>query len=294
MSEIWKTYLEKRGWRVALTTGKAGTGDWSAFNRPFEEIYAAAQRWKSQLVGVERPWLCWNINNRWCELQQRLVLAAGWTPIVGWDPNCVSGRRTILPGAVGVDFNEIFRFQAMWPHFPLDFAFLWADRLAFWHADLLVRLDKLLALARMFETLKQGEMAAVPSLGGFRQIMKRKRHRYWELIGCTTREASAHQFENGCSWWRNFYQHPNTPRSEQRVRATYYYDSGVGIMYWKRRYGRRVVDIPERLVEEGHCTRIGNGRYITHDDKGIELDLNFDLHKVAARLGLEGFVPRAL
>jgi hypothetical protein len=290
MTGIWETYLQKPGWRVALSTGKAGTGDWSAFHRPMEEVYAAAERWKSAVGGVDRPWLCWNINDEWSVLQQKLVLAVGWTPVVGWDPNCMRGKPTVVPGAVLVDFNASFHFPAMWPHFPLDFAFLWARRLAFWHADLLVRIDKLKALAGTFDTLKDGELAAVPSLGGLRNLARWRTHRYWELIGCTTRGASEHQFRNGCSWWRNFHRHPNTPATEARRRAKYYYDSGVGIMYWKRRYRRRVVDIPERLVREGHCTRIGNRSYMTDDDKGKELALNFDLSKEAARLGLTAFL----
>lgn len=290
MTSIWDIYFQKPGWRVALSSGQIGTGDWKAFNRPIEEVFMAAESWRRALGSVTKPWLCWNINNEWSFLQQRLVLAIGWTPVVGWDPNCMREPPAISPGAVAIDFNAPLGFRAMWPHFPLDFAFLWTERLAFWHADLLVRIEKLKAIARTFDKLRDGELAAVPSLGGIINLFNRRNHRYWELIGCTTRGASEHQFRAGCSWWRNFYLHPNTPPTEAQARSRYYYDSGVGIMYWKRKYGRRIVDIPERTIREGHFTRIGNREYVTDDDKGKELTLNFNLPKEATRLGLAAFL----
>jgi hypothetical protein len=292
MSKIWDLYTQKPGWRVAISKGKIGTGDWSAFQRPVEEIYAGASDWKRALGDVERPWLCWNINDEWCVFQQRLVLAVGWTPVVGWDPNCVSGPPTILAGGLAIDFNAPFGFPALWAHFPLEFAFLWAPRLAFWHSDLMVRIEKLKRLARLFEALSDGELAAVSSKGGLRNLLNWRTHRYWELIGCTTRVASEDQFRHGCGWWRNISRHPNTPQDEVERRSRYYYEHGVGIMYWKRTYGGRVHDIPERLVSEGHCTRIRNSAYVTDDNKGKELTLNFDLAKVANQLGLGEFLRR--
>ena len=290
MTEMWQIYRQKPGWRVALTSGKGGTGDWKAFNRSLDDVYAACAAWKSALGEVKHPWLCWSVNGEWCALQQKLILEVGWTPVVGWDPNCSASRPPIVPGAVAIDFNAPFGFPAMWAHFPLEFAFLWAPCLAFWHSDLLVRINKLEQLAALFRRLKDGEFAAVRSIGGIRNTLNWRTHRYWELIGCTTRSASEHQFLHGCGWWRNFYLHPNAPPDEVRRRSRYWYEHGVGIMYWKRRYRRRVINLDERTVSEGHCTRIGNPNYRTDDDKGKELAHNFDLSKEAARLGLARFL----
>ena len=52
-------------------------------------------------------------------------------------------------------------------------------------------------------------------------------------------------------------------------------------------------DIPERLVNEGHRTRVGNSKYVTDDNKGKKLSLNFDLASVANELGLTEFLQRA-
>jgi hypothetical protein len=79
--------------------------------------------------------------------------------------------------------------------------------------------------------------------------------------------------------------------NERRRRTRYYYDSGVGIMYWKRRYGGKVIDIPEKLVEVGHCTSINRKNYRPVNlggqrHLGAEIDLNYDIEEVAARLGI--------
>jgi hypothetical protein len=66
--------------------GHLGTGDWEAWGGSIEGIIQAAARWRQQLEGVNRPWLCWNVSPRWCVLQQRLVRSVGWTPVVGYDP----------------------------------------------------------------------------------------------------------------------------------------------------------------------------------------------------------------
>lgn len=275
-------------WHVVKHTdlGRAGTGNWDAFHEDLQRVREAAEDWKRAIAGVEKPWLCWNIDDEWSCVQQRLVLSVGWTPVVGWDPNCSPEKRSLVPGAIGIDFNARFGLPALWPHFPLEFAFMWAPRLAFWHADLLVRPAKMQALAGQFSELKDGEMAAVPSWGGMRNIFRPRMHRYWELIGCTTAGASQHQFDTGCGWWRHFYLHPNTPEAERADRRRHYYDSGVGIMYWKRHYRRRVLDIPEREVAEGHCTAIGARNYKVAKSKAEELRLNFDLPETARKLGL--------
>jgi hypothetical protein len=275
----------------AMDPSQVGKGNWAGFDIPLEKIYQAAAEWRQTLAGVSRPWLCWNVSSRWCTLQQRLIQEVGWTPVIGYDPRC-GPPATVLPGSIVIDFNAHFGLKVMWPHFPLEFAFLFADRLGFWHADLLCRLDVMRKLRDTFESLPDGAVAAVPQLGGRRNFFRYRQHRYWELVGCTTKAASESQFEHGVGWWRYIKCHPKcTDEKERRRRERYYYDSGVGIMYWKRRYDGQVIDIPEKLVAEGHCTSINKKNYRQVEpggarNLGAEIDLNFDIEEVAARLGI--------
>jgi hypothetical protein len=280
---------------VDLREGREGTGNWSAFQQPVERIFEAAADWKQEMAGITKPWLCWNINNRWCALQQRMILSVGWTPVVGFDPRLAS--PSVVPGAIGIDFNRRFQFPILWPHFPLEFAFLFAPRLAFWHSDLICRPETLSSLALLFERLHDGQMAAVLSRGGIRNLLNFKSHRYWELVCCTTRGASEDQFRRGAGWWRNFAMHPNcTDPAERERRERYNYDSGVGILYWKNRYGGQIIDIPGRHISEGHCTAINRKGYkhlapaSVHRPVGDELDVNYNLEEVAARLGVAHFL----
>lgn len=274
---------------------RIGVGNWSAFDLRMELVYAAAQRWRSLLDGVARPWMCWNVDSDWCLMQQRLVSKMGWTPVVGSDPR--APRPVLIRGAVFVDFNADFGFPTMWMHFPLEFAFLFAERLAFWHSDLLVRTDKLRELAELFVGLPDGSMAATEPRRRLSQIFRTSTLRYWELIGCTTRGASRSQFENGCGWWMNIAAHPNCPsEQERRRRQRIFWDHGVGIRYWAKNYLGNVVTIKEDLVAEGHCTRIGNKEYrrLSVDNATrllpAELRQNFDLARVCRTLGLEGLL----
>lgn len=275
----------------AMDASQVGKGNWAGFNIPLEKVFLAAEEWKQALAGVSHPWLCWNVSDRWCKLQQRLIQEVGWTPVIGFDPRC-GPPKTVLPGSVVIDFNAHFGLEVMWPHFPMEFSFLYADRLAFWHADLICRLEVMRYLKRTFEALPEGALAAVPDYGGRRNLLKFRQHRYWELAGCTTRGASKSQFETGTGWWRYFRLHPNCKDERELARREpYYWDSGVGIMYWKRTYGGKVVDIPAKMVEEGHCTSINKKDYRQVQPGGprnltAEIDLNYDIEAVAAKLGI--------
>lgn len=277
-------------WEVVRNEGKRGTGNWGAFDLPLDAVMESARNWKREIGNERKLWLCWNISDRWSLLQQRMVIEAGWTPVVGHDPNCQPEKLSILPGSIFIDFGKELGLKAVWPHFPLEFAFLWAPKLAFWHADLLMPMAKMQKFATLFDSIEDGQMAAVHSIGGLRQIFKRKAHRYWELLGCTTEAASRDQFEKGCGWWRNFHSHPNGPIEEKSQRASYYYDSGVGISYWEHRYNSKVIRLNERDLIDGHCSEIGHPHYKKSIHKGIELDLNFDLNSVAKRMGLESML----
>jgi len=268
-----------------------GHGNWQHFNLPLDTVYRAAAEWKAALAGVGRPWLCWNVSPRWCVLQQRLVKAVGWTPVVGYDPR--SGPPPVVSGAILIDFNRHFQFPVMFFMFPLEFAFLFAPRLAFWHADLLCRISRMERLASIFDSLKEGEMAAVWDTGGRRYLLSFKRHRFWELAGCTTAGASRDQFEKGAGWWRSFNHHPNCPDPSERARRDAYdWDFGFGIMYWKRRYRGKVVKISPYGLREGHCTSIRKKDYKRVGPEGdtrnlgAEIDLNYDIDEVARRLGI--------
>lgn len=280
-----------------LDRSQTGKGNWASFPISLDQIHVAAEEWREALRGVECPWLCWNVSDRWCALQQALIQHVGWTPVIGFDPRC-GPPKTVLPGSIVIDFNSHFGLDIMWPHFPLEFAFLYSDRLAFWHADLLCRLEVMEKLKSVFNDLPDGSIAAVPDFGSRRHFYRFRHHRYWELAGCTTKSASRSQFELGSGWWRNFANHPNCrDQKEQRRRSSYYYDSGVGIMYWKRHYRGRVVDIPEKWIAEGHCTSINKENYRQVEAGGqrnlsAEIDLNFELSGVAERLGINHLLDR--
>jgi hypothetical protein len=282
---------------------QTGFGDWKSFDMPLETIFAASVDWKKQTQGVEKPWLCWNVNSRWSLLQQRLVRHVGWTPVVGFDPRV--GPPQLIPGSIVIDFNAKFGLPLILPYLPLEFMFLWADKLAFWHSDLLCRLGVMEQLAEKFSALEDGEMAAVLDRGGRRNWFNYKRHRFFELIGCTTRAASESQFYNGCGWFRNIGFHPKcTLAKERRRRWSYHFDHGGGIMYWKRKYNGSVHPIPMRLVQEGHCTNwnprcVARPRFATtevkpaddltracHIGDRVNLDEQYPLDEVAQKLGI--------
>lgn len=278
-------------WKLAQEEGRSGTGNWEAFDRKLDEVQRAAEAWRRAVRGRERLWLCWNLSDPWCLIQQKLIRAVGWTPVVGWDPGNGVGCPPLIPEAIAIDFNADLKLPVLWVHVPLEFAFLWTDRLAFWHADLLMRLPKLQRAVRMFEELQDGEMAAVFSHGGRRGLLKPRSYRYWELLGCTTRAASESQFRHGCGWWRCIWSHPNCPdEAERRRRRRYSYDHGVGIRYWKRRYGGKVRSLRERWVAEGHFASFSVPGYREAASKSEEMGLNFDLKQIGRELGIEEYV----
>ena len=283
----------RSAWDLSKTTGKSGTGHWRFWDRPFEQVAVAAERWAAAVSGVDRPWLCWNMNDRWCIVQQKLVHEFGWTPVIGWDPSCGGPPSTVIPGAIAIDFNADLGLDVLYQHVPLEFAFLWAERLAFWHADLLLSREKMRKACELFESLQSGETAAVKTYGGLRNILRPRYHRYWEVLGCTTRAASLAQFEIGCGWWRGFQEHPNAPRaqSEQARRNRYYDDHGCGIQYWQRFCGGRVRKIDERWIAAEHFSATTLRNYRRGRSKSEEMDLNFDLGSIADKLGIYDLLP---
>jgi hypothetical protein len=278
---------------------RAGIGDWSGFMcSPYtiHDVLDAAESWKAALNGVERAWLCWNVDPDWCLVQQRMVESVGWTPVVGFDPRV--GPPPLSPNAILIDFNAAFGLPVMYPHFPLEFAFAFADKLAFWHSDLLLRPEKLKRMADLFERLEDGQMAATePGSSLKSRILKRYELRYWELLGCMTKQASLNNFQSGCGWWLCFYLHPNIDADEERKkRMKYHWECGVGIRYWHKIVGGQLVSIPEADIDEGHFTRIRRESYVraAPDDwrrnLPAELSKNFSLSAACNELGLSEFL----
>lgn len=279
---------------------RIGTGNWAAFGSyPIEHIFAVADQWRALLRGHKKLWLCWNVSPRWSVVQQRLAISAGWTPLVGFDPRV--GPPPVEPSSILIDFNKEFRFPVMWPHFPLEFAFLFIEaKLAFWHADLLCRREVLNHLVAIYENLPDGAMAAVYDIGGRRNLLNFKRHRFWELAGCTTRTASENQYFNGTGWWRHFEQHIKcTVPEEQAQRRKMDYDSGVGIRYWRNHYNGYAQKIDLLLIKEGHCSEIHKARTYKEGpnhtnamrDLSSELDANYSIEEITRELGISDLLP---
>lgn len=284
-----KSGVRKEIWE-AFQSGAIGTGNWRAFDFPWERVLQAASVWSRAVAGRRHLWLCWNVNDDWCLLQQKLVCELGWTPVVGWDPMCGVSCPPLVPKAIAIDFNATLGLPTLFMHVPLEFAFLWIeDRLAFWHSDLLLPRDRLARLAKLFAGLRDGEMAAVYSYGGIRNLFNKHTHRYWELAGCTTRRASQDQYDHGCGWWKNIAYHPNAPRdpAEQHRRRALYNEHGVGIRYWEKHYNGIVRRISERSIADGHFSVTSVRNYIRAESKSMEMRINFDLQKIANRFGLQ-------
>lgn len=277
-------------------TLREAKGNWDVFPASrIAEMEAHARRWREQLNGVKRPWLCWHVDPDWCRVQQRLVKAVGWTPVVSGDPR--SGEPPVEDGSVRIDFNEGFNYPIMHFLFPVEFAHLFSERLAFWHSDLLIRKPIMEDLARRFEALPDGDVSAVDARRPWYKRWHGKRDRFWELVACTTAGASRNQFQRGAGWWRNVWRHPNCPESLRRkLQRRYDYDHGAGILAWHEVHHGVVHPIDLGLVREGHCTRIGRPDYVPQspqdDRRDLSKDLshNYDLEQVCEQLELKEFL----
>lgn len=276
-----------------------GKGSWSFVTQDrVDRIKQVAREvWAPAIEGLDYPWLCWNVDEDWCLVQQRMVRSVGWTPVVGYDPRV--GAPSLIEGAVQINFNEGLDLPAMSMMFPLEWVFLFAPRLAFWHSDLLIREPLLQKLADDFKRLSDGESAAVDVRAKWYRRLLGHTGRYWELIGCTTQAASRSQFECGCGWWRRPLRHINCPDGQELTkREKYYYDHGSGILIWQERCHGRVRPIAATPVEEGHCSRIGNKHYKpqspTDHRRNLNKDLssNYDLRDVCAGLGISRFLDQ--
>ena len=287
----------KMSWAVGIGEGKIGTGNWRSFPKErLPELYDVAAGWKREFAGIDKPWLCWCLDDDWSVLQQRLVKAVGWTPVVGTDGRVA--QPTIIPGAVFLDFNREFRFPTMWMHFPLEFQFLFCPRLAFWHSDVLPPVNVMRDIASWFDRISDGQYMGVMNTPGFTQYFTRpfrgkpiNYKKWYEVLGCTTAGASRSQFDHGCGWWRNIQLHPNA--KPEIIRRKPFREHGVGVWFWEKYCNGTVVELPMKIEPYHYSTHKANykrSRTVTRellDGKHGELRRSFDLQQIALGLGLD-------
>jgi hypothetical protein len=283
-------------WALATKEGGIGTGNWRVFPKDsLPLVFDSATEWKAALQGIGKPWLCWCLDDDWCLVQQKLVSAAGWTPVVGTDGNVARPRLT--RNAIFVDFNRRLQLPLMWMHFPLEFAFLFSRRLAFWHSDVLPPTNIMRAIAAEFETITDGELIGIRrEKVGIAQRAKRLLkgkplfyRRWFEVIGCTTARASESQFENGCGWWRYPQLHPN---ARQWIQKAFPREHGVGVWFWEKYCNGQARQLTVDINAHHYSTN--NHRYIRRwssdgrlsDSKQIELHRSFNLDGIVKDLAL--------
>jgi len=273
---------------------RTGKGHWNHFSIELDLIFEAAEKWKRETEGCDKLWLCWNVDPEWCLIQQKLVSDAGWTPLVGSDPR--AKNPILLNGSLYVDFNKILKLPMLHMLFPVEFAFLYSERLAFWHSDLLVRECKVNSLVKVFNSLQAGDIAVTKPNRGIKDRILGKYDRYWELAGCTTKAASKSQFDTGAGWFGHVAYHPNSPHDEFKKKSKIYYDHGSGIKYWAKNHKPKSYNIKfidEAFIDEGHCTRIRSKNYVAQSPNNsrrnlaLDLSYNFDLLKECQKLDLE-------
>ena len=263
--------------RIAKTDGRIGSGNWDAFPTDLiERVQEAAVEWREALGQIEKPWLCWGVEKTMLRLQQRLVLEAGWTPVVGHDVNL---EPEIEQGSVYVDFNRQLQLPHMRIFFPLEWIFLWVDKIAFWHSDILLSTSDMRDCAATFDRLKNGQVSAVWNRGPWFGLRQRHANKWYAVVACSTKGASLDQYEKGCGWWRHIAKHPNF--RENDYRKTPHYDHEIGITMWHKKYGGNVVRI--RPSMKGHMTSSRCKRTISKEE---DLATNFHVAEMARNLGI--------
>lgn len=276
-------------YEIIRAEGELGTGNWKAWRLGMEPIYEAAKEWEKAFEGIENPWLCWNIHDRWCIVQQKLVALTGWTPVVGCDTNI--DKPTILPGSVFVDFNKTLKLPVMTNQFIYEFIFLFTKRLAYWHSDFIVSIPDMHKFSAIFKSLKDGEMAVTWTLRGPFGFKFRKLNRIFALIGCTTAKASQEQFDLGCGWWRYIEYHPNFSKND--FKKPLYYDHGTGVTMWHKKYGGKVIDLhPDE--KRGHASNYlmkHQPKKENYRSKSQDMDEYYNLDEMAVNLGIAHLLP---
>lgn len=282
------------GSQMEATIARAAAGNWDAWPPArLPDIYRAAEHWAAQVSSIDKPWLCWCVSDPWCILQQRLVLSVGWTPIVGHDTNIA--QPTVLPGSIAVNFNADLQLPRLLMYFVLEWVFLFAPRLTFWHVDMLLSHRDMATAARTFEDLAQGQMAlphcrANPLLrwlAPYRPISID--NRLFEVIGCNTREASRQQYEEGLGFWRHPECHPNNTT----LPADFpHWEHTIGVSLWARRHPTQHI-VPKVDIKTGHAATWkfrGLGRTMSKQEL---LEEHANIRHYAEKLGIVDLLEAA-
>ncbi len=284
---------------------RLGNANWRAFQAiqcqygnviNLEDIHKAAQGWKKSLQGIEYPWLVWSVDEDWAYVQQKMVIKAGWTPIVGYDPR--NGVPTkLVDGAILIDFNEGLNLPILYMHFPLDFIFMFAPRLAFFHSDLLIKPEKMRQLSELFISLPDGEIAMTNLTKIKFKWLQRffpKPTKLFELAGCITQQASEDIYNQGCSMWQGWAFHPNCPNEvEFKARLEKHWDHGAGLLYWQESCRGKVTIIEETFLDEGHFSRTSKKSFKVLSsnnesrDTGMDLRGNYDVYQLAKNFEID-------
>lgn len=283
----WAQSSKRKTWAL-------GNGMWPTFwslGGTLDDIYHSAEDWCSQLNGIKTGWLIWNAHPQWCYAQQKIVRDLGWTPIVGGDPRLQ--KPPLIDESRWIDFNRVLRIPYMGPMFPVEFVFLWIEKLAFFHSDLILRYSDFRDISTKFSAVRNGATCATSTfrIGRF----WRRPPRAWELIGCTTSGASQSQYNVGAGWWGNISEHPNcTSEKEKAARENLYWDHGTGILYWKQKYAGNLSLIPLRRVAYGHFSPASKPKKffrLSDDREGRRLkdqiDHNTSLEAACKEVGLD-------
>jgi len=212
--------------------------------------------------------------------------------VVGNDTNIES--PVVLPGSVYVNFNEGLNLPRLLGPFVLEWIFLFADKLAFWHADFLLSKRDMIKAATCFEDLRQGEIAMpwsnmrpiMRSLARFRPI--NNSNRLFEVIGCNTREASRQQYAEGLGFWRGLEKHPNNTSFAADFP---HWEHSVGISLWIRRHPNQH-KLPGVDIRTGHANSWNLAGLRETTPKQQLLEQHENIRRYAAKLGIEDLLDR--
>ncbi|HET9146514.1 MAG TPA: hypothetical protein VFN77_00555, partial [Acetobacteraceae bacterium] len=67
-------YYDQHPYEVDLA--HVGQGNWRAFRAlgiSLQEVVQIAEGWKAVFSGITRPWLCWNVDDDWSLVQQKII-----------------------------------------------------------------------------------------------------------------------------------------------------------------------------------------------------------------------------
>jgi hypothetical protein len=152
----------------------------------------------------------------------------------------------------------------------------------------------MLKAARCFENLRQGEFAmpwstpnAIMRLAApFRPITNV--NRIFEVLGCTTREASRQQFKEGLGYWRHVEKHPNNTRYKDGYP---HWEHSVGVSLWAKKHPERL-KLPGVDIKTGHANSWTLPGLRETTPKQQLLEEHENIRSYAKKLGIEGLLDQ--